>query len=225
MRWNKFTNDSPRLNKALAIFFSLSFRSFFSQYCHGKTALGLSLSRQLFFCSTFLPAAHMIKSFFRKHIPAVIICQAKMPQWSRLAGRWQVDRSENYEEFLAESGENFFTRKIAAMTKEILEISIEDNEFTVATISKLHSKKASVTYYVDNEEDLEIMVNGKLVQAKAVWIDGKIIVTLGGSADGSMKPQKIIREIIGDELVQVRTSFLFFYDSFSFSSKTFRPWR
>ncbi|XP_062573992.1 fatty acid-binding protein 9-like [Saccostrea cucullata] len=46
----------------------------------------------------------------------------------RFVGKWKLDRSERFEDFLQECGVNVFVRKMAGLSKPVSEISVKDGD-------------------------------------------------------------------------------------------------
>ncbi|KAJ8312420.1 hypothetical protein KUTeg_009793, partial [Tegillarca granosa] len=47
---------------------------------------------------------------------------------AKFVGKWKVDRSENFDDFLKEVGVNFALRKIASLAKPVMDITIEEGD-------------------------------------------------------------------------------------------------
>ncbi|KAL8586595.1 hypothetical protein ACOMHN_053948 [Nucella lapillus] len=72
----------------------------------------------------------------------------------KFAGKWKMDRSENFEDFLAAMGLNFFIRKMASLARPENEITVkEDGTITIGTNSTFMKNSQS---FKMNEEFEEI---------------------------------------------------------------------
>lgn len=115
----------------------------------------------------------------------------------QLGGKWKLDRSENFDEFLKELGLNVVFRKMAETAKPVVEFTVEDD--VVKMISKVSFFNQVITIKLDGEYQQSF--EGLEMNCKSKWEDNKLI-TEASPIDGKGKPQKFQRERINDELVQ-----------------------
>lgn len=116
---------------------------------------------------------------------------------SQLCGKWKLDRSENFDEFLKELGLNVVFRKMAESAKPVVEFTIEEE--AVKMISKVSFFNQVITIKLDGEYQQSF--EGTEMKCNSKWEDNKLI-TEASPIDGKGKKQKFQRERVNDELVQ-----------------------
>lgn len=117
---------------------------------------------------------------------------------TQLGGKWKLDRSENFDEFLKELGLNVVFRKMAGAAKPVIEIKIENE--TVNIVSKVSFFNQVISFKLD--EPYQQNYEGLEMNCMSRWENGKIITEANPVAEGKGKPQKFVREITNEELVQ-----------------------
>ncbi|XP_060065042.1 cellular retinoic acid-binding protein 2-like [Ylistrum balloti] len=115
-----------------------------------------------------------------------------------LAGKWKMDRSENFEEFLKAVGVNLVLRKLAPLAKPTMTISVEGE--TIISITDMGIRKEEDTFKLG--EPFEKEREGEMLRICATWEDGKLKVT-GQPLDpkSKMKAPTIYRERVDDEML------------------------
>lgn len=76
-------------------------------------------------------------------------------------GKYQLESSENFDEFLKELGVNFILRNLAKTSKPTIEITLDGDTYTIKTITTL---KTSVITFKIGEEFEESRMDGKTVK-------------------------------------------------------------
>ncbi|OWF39776.1 fatty acid-binding protein 9-like [Mizuhopecten yessoensis] len=116
----------------------------------------------------------------------------------KFVGTWKMVRSENFEEFLAEVGVNFFIRKMAALAKPTTVISVEDETITIEQKTGIRDK---VDTFKLNEK-IEKEMEGTKMECMVVYEDGKLKYTNTPiDQESAVKPQTVYRERFGEELL------------------------
>nr|XP_011426735.2 sodium/calcium exchanger regulatory protein 1 [Crassostrea gigas] len=117
---------------------------------------------------------------------------------NKFVGKWKLDRSERFEDFLRECGVNFFVRKMAGMASPVSEISVkEDDKVHISMVTSFMTQEDCFKLGEEFEKDMR----GNKMVGKPSVVDGKIIIEYTPT-DPSIKPQKVTREVINGELVQ-----------------------
>ncbi|KAK7481614.1 hypothetical protein BaRGS_00027130 [Batillaria attramentaria] len=91
----------------------------------------------------------------------------------KFSGRWKVDRSENFDEFMAAMGMNFLLRKMAGFSKPENVIQVDDDgTISIATSStfmkneqrfKLNEEFEEINHFTKKKfKNMPIYENGKL---------------------------------------------------------------
>ncbi|KAJ8312421.1 hypothetical protein KUTeg_009794, partial [Tegillarca granosa] len=117
---------------------------------------------------------------------------------SLVGGKWKLDRSENFDDFLKALGLNVVFRKMASAAKPVIEIKVDGD--TVKIISKVSFFNQVMSFKLD--EDYKQSFEGLEMNCRSRWEDGKLITDAKPVNEGKGKPQKFIRERKNDELVQ-----------------------
>ncbi|KAK3084086.1 hypothetical protein FSP39_007900 [Pinctada imbricata] len=118
-----------------------------------------------------------------------------------LGGKWKLDRSENFDNFLKEMGLNVVFRKMAGAAKPCIEVKVEDG--VVKIISKVSFFNKVMTIRLD--EEYKETFDGLEMNCHSRWENGKLITEAIPAGEGKGKPQTFIRERVNDELVQTMT--------------------
>ncbi|OWF39777.1 cellular retinoic acid-binding protein 1-like [Mizuhopecten yessoensis] len=115
-----------------------------------------------------------------------------------LVGKWKMDRSENFEEFLKEVGVNMVLRKLAPLAKPTMNISIEGE--TIKIITDIAVRREEDFFKLD--EVFEKEREGEMFRGCATWEDGKLKITgTPLNSKSKMKAPTIYRERVGDEML------------------------
>ncbi|KAJ8312412.1 hypothetical protein KUTeg_009785 [Tegillarca granosa] len=94
---------------------------------------------------------------------------------AKFVGKWKVDRSENFDDFLKEVGVNFALRKIASLAKPVMDITIEEGD--KVKIAMHIGIKDQIDMFKFGEE-YEKEMDGNKLKATATFEDGKIKITI-----------------------------------------------
>ncbi|CAG2106884.1 unnamed protein product [Medioppia subpectinata] len=115
---------------------------------------------------------------------------------SEFTGKYKLESSDNFDNFLKELGVNFVMRKMANSSSPTLEITREGNDFTFKSVSAI---KTSVTKFTLGVEFEEERLDGKKVKSTFTQEGNKLIQK---QLDGA-KEVTYIREFDGDSLKAV----------------------
>ena len=55
--------------------------------------------------------------------------------WKKMEGKWQVDKNENFDEYLKALGVNMLIRKMANSSKSVIQITVEGDQLTIQAVS------------------------------------------------------------------------------------------
>ncbi|XP_052072546.1 sodium/calcium exchanger regulatory protein 1-like [Mytilus californianus] len=116
---------------------------------------------------------------------------------SELGGKWKLDRSENFDEFLKELGLNIVFRKLAGAATPTVEFTVEDG--IIKMISKVSFFNQVLTFDLDKEHVQSF--EGSEMNCKTRWEESKLI-TEATPMNEKQKPQTFQRQKLNDELVQ-----------------------
>ncbi|XP_022344916.2 fatty acid-binding protein, adipocyte-like [Crassostrea virginica] len=119
---------------------------------------------------------------------------------SKFEGNWECIKKENVEGFLEALGINLIKRKAAAQFNPKLCIAVMDE--TVQVTRKMPIKEIKNDFKLDDE--IDVNDDDHKYKAKLTYADGKMTLTLR-AVDGKSKDNTIVREIVGDNLVQTAT--------------------
>jgi len=108
-------------------------------------------------------------------------------------GKYKLTNSENFDEFLKELGVNFVLRNLAKTSTPVIEISKDDDTYTLKTTTAI--KNSEIKFKL-GEEFEEARMDGKNVKTKIVADGNKLIQTQFGD-----KEVTIIREFTPTDLV------------------------
>ncbi|XP_071092731.1 sodium/calcium exchanger regulatory protein 1-like [Haliotis cracherodii] len=122
------------------------------------------------------------------------------------AGKWKLDRSENFDEFLKEMGVNVLLRKMAESSRPEQVIEVKDGQIRISTKTGLSNqddvfdlgKESETISHLDTKSKHLLLVYP--VKVKVVYSDGRMVVT-SRPVGSDLKPQRICRELIQDEMV------------------------
>ncbi|ESO97928.1 hypothetical protein LOTGIDRAFT_228443 [Lottia gigantea] len=117
----------------------------------------------------------------------------------KFCGKWKLDRSENFDEFLKEMGVNFLVRKMAGSSKPEQEIRVDDDTIVVSTKAGFWNKESRMKLNEEFEEDRD----GVKMKCFGKYENGVIIIDNTPIDKPDFKPQKVTREIIDNELVMI----------------------
>lgn len=114
----------------------------------------------------------------------------------KFAGKWKVDRSEHFEDFLREVGVNFIIRKMASMARPVSDITVDGETITITMNAGFMVKQDKFKL----GEEIETDHQGNKSKAIFTYEDGKLMSTTT-PLDENIKPAKSVREIVGDEML------------------------
>lgn len=115
---------------------------------------------------------------------------------AEITGKWKLDKSDNFDNFLKELGVNFMMRKMANTSSPTVEISRSGDEFEFKTTTAL---KTSVVKFTLGQEFEEERLDGKKVRS-VMTLEGNKLVQ---SQRDDGKEVTYVREFNGDTLTVV----------------------
>jgi len=118
---------------------------------------------------------------------------------SEVTGKFKLDSSDNFDNFLKELGVNFMLRKLANSTSPTVDISRVGDQFTMKTISTV---KTSVVTFTLGQEFEEERLDGKKVKSVMTLEGNKLIQKQFDNG----KEVQYIREFNGDVLTVTSTA-------------------
>ncbi|XP_064613024.1 fatty acid-binding protein homolog 8-like [Liolophura sinensis] len=113
-------------------------------------------------------------------------------------GRWNLVRSENFEEFLKEMGFNPFFRKMAALSSPANEIKLEGSTLILSILTKFYTNVQKIRLneeYEDVSEKIKYKFSTKFENGRFT------IHMVPVDPNGKGKVQTVHRELINDELI------------------------
>jgi len=111
----------------------------------------------------------------------------------KFVGKFKATTSENFDEYMKALGVGLVSRKMASSTTPVIEITIDNGEVTIKTITTIRSSEIKFRL---GEEFEETTFDGRKSKS-VITLDGDKMLHLQRS-DG--KEYKITREINGNEL-------------------------
>jgi len=114
-----------------------------------------------------------------------------------LVGKYTLDTSENFDEFLKTLGVGFVMRKMATASKPTVEINNEGDDYSIKTTTTF--KTSEIKFKIDEEFE-ETRLDGVIVKTKISKDGNKLIQQQFGD-----KPCEIMREVDGDCLKTICT--------------------
>lgn len=78
---------------------------------------------------------------------------------SKLVGTWDLESSENWDEYMKELGVGFVTRKAAATIKPTLTITNDGTKWTLKLTSTLKNSETSFEENVEFDESMNFNFN------------------------------------------------------------------
>ncbi|KAK3098747.1 hypothetical protein FSP39_022662 [Pinctada imbricata] len=117
----------------------------------------------------------------------------------KFVGKWKLDRSENFEAFLAVVGVNALLRKVASKTSPTMEIRVEDDDRIKITMKMGFMNQVDL---FNMDEEFLKEVQGTVMKAIVTWEDGKLkMENTPVDPKSEVKPQTVYRERIDDEII------------------------
>uniref|UniRef100_A0A0K0D979 FABP domain-containing protein n=1 Tax=Angiostrongylus cantonensis TaxID=6313 RepID=A0A0K0D979_ANGCA len=112
-------------------------------------------------------------------------------------GKWILDKSDNFDEYMKEIGVSLLVRKAAAYLKVHLEIKKEGDKWICQQTSTF--KNSTLEFKLDEEFE-ENTPDGRTVKSLIKFVDGKLIHTQTPIKTDD-KPSLITRWIENDHLI------------------------
>jgi len=110
-----------------------------------------------------------------------------------LVGKWLMESSEKFDDFLKTIGVGFVMRNMAKVQTPTVEISNEGDDWSIKTITTF--KTSEIKFKLGQEFD-ETRLDGVIVKS-TITLDGPNKLVQKWSGD---PPAEIIREVDGDKL-------------------------
>ncbi|CAH1777481.1 unnamed protein product [Owenia fusiformis] len=117
-------------------------------------------------------------------------------------GSWKLDRSENFDAFLAANGAPWFARKMAAMASPVTTIVQDGDKFEITIVTTMWSQ--TDTFTVGEPYEKEHHKSGKKQKCLASWEGDTLVLKMDTVGDES-DSQLISRRIENDEMIQEMT--------------------
>ncbi|CAI4226782.1 unnamed protein product [Auanema sp. JU1783] len=121
---------------------------------------------------------------------------------TNFAGRWKLDKSDKFDEYMAEVGVGLLTRKAAATLKPTLVIKIDGDHWSCNQESTF--KNTTLEFNIGEEFD-ETTPDGRKMKSKVELVNGKLIHQQKAIKSGE-KDSSIERWLEGDRLITTLTS-------------------
>lgn len=110
---------------------------------------------------------------------------------NKFLGTWQLESSENFDEYMKAVDVGFMMRKLGAMAKPNVSISLDGDAWTLKTVTTF---KTSETIFKLGEEFEETTADGRKVMTTVVLQDdGKLVQEQKGNV-----PSTITREMLDE---------------------------
>jgi hypothetical protein len=110
---------------------------------------------------------------------------------NKFLGTWQLESSENFDEYMKAVDVGFMMRKLGAMAKPNVSISLDGDVWTLKTVTTF---KTSETIFKLGEEFEETTADGRKVMTTVVLQDdGKLVQEQKGNV-----PSTITREMLDE---------------------------
>ncbi|CAL8109437.1 unnamed protein product [Orchesella dallaii] len=116
-----------------------------------------------------------------------------------LTGKFELEKSENFDAYLKAVGVNFAKRAIASTMKPTIEISENNGVYTIKTFSVL--KNTEITFTPDGSEFEEDTADGRKAKS-SVTIEGNKLIHVQKIGDVT---STTVREFNGDKMTVVLT--------------------
>ena len=120
----------------------------------------------------------------------------------QLVGTWNLESSENWEEYMKELGVGLITRKAAATIKPTVIISNNGTQWTFKMQSTLKNSEQTAT---EGVEFNETTIDGRESKSLVTRDGAKLIHEQRDPKTNELKT-RIVREIVGDNFVQTLTA-------------------
>ncbi|KAG0723716.1 Fatty acid-binding protein, brain [Chionoecetes opilio] len=147
--------------------------------------------RQAIRPATLLPPVTLLQPPSRPHLPRHHTVTMAPP----FDGKYVLDTSENFEEFMKTLGVGIMLRKLGSSTKPTVEISVSDGEFSLKTTSTL---KATELKFRLGEDVTETTIDGR--ECKTVFKqEGNKLIQTQTAQKG--KSAKFTREFTDTEMI------------------------
>ncbi|RWS12040.1 allergen Tyr p 13-like protein [Dinothrombium tinctorium] len=132
-------------------------------------------------------------------------------------GKFELVKSEKFDEFLRELGVNFIMRKLAQTATPTIHVTKDGDTYCIKTTTTF--KTTELKFKLDEEFE-ETRMDGVVVKTKVTREGDKFIQKQSGD-----KPCEIIREFSEDELKTVSENFSFNYVSMIAQQTDMHMWR
>ncbi|XP_038075894.1 sodium/calcium exchanger regulatory protein 1-like [Patiria miniata] len=121
-----------------------------------------------------------------------------------LSGKWQLDRNENFDEFLKAAGFAWITRKLINSVTTVLEIGQDGDRFTISTNTPVGVRVTSFTLGRAYPETNPMFGDGEhrvLAEWEGAKLVQRVVPDTASIGDVDEVPRTFEREIVNGELV------------------------
>jgi len=121
-----------------------------------------------------------------------------------LNGKWKLDRSENFDEYLKALGVGMVKRKVVVSMTPTVEIQQKGDHFVIINATTFSTDKSEFDIGTPFEAEIKGVTDGLMKNTPSVE-DGKLVIA-SEPLTAKVNPTTTKREIINGELVQTLTS-------------------
>ncbi|KAL3082119.1 hypothetical protein niasHS_005280 [Heterodera schachtii] len=90
----------------------------------------------------------------------------------KFVGKWNLESSENFDDFLKEIGVSYLTRKAGACIKPVLEFEVNGNKWKMTSTSTF----ITISWEFELGQEKEVKTaDGRVVKTTFTFVDGKLI--------------------------------------------------
>jgi len=115
---------------------------------------------------------------------------------TELAGKWKQYKSEHLEDYLKAVGMNIAKRKLVCSVSPTMEVKVDGNNFEIENATTFTKQEMKFTAGEEFMTDMPGIFSGTFKATPSID-EGKLVIDV----EPNGVPTKIIREIVGEELV------------------------
>jgi hypothetical protein len=129
---------------------------------------------------------------------------------SKINGSWQLESSENFDEFLIELGVGLIKRKLVTKVSPLMTFQSEDNKKWTIN-AKAGPMNKTVIFNIDEPYEEELISGEKVITTCILESESKQVQTakFGKNKD---KDLKVVREVVDENNLIMVNSFLIDYE-------------
>jgi len=121
-----------------------------------------------------------------------------------LNGKWKLDRSENFDEYLKALGVGMVKRKVVSGMTPTVEIQQSGTHYVIINTTSFSTDKSEFDIGTEFEAEIKGVTDGTMKNVPSIK-DGKLVISSTPGTAKSTNPTTTEREIINGELVQTLT--------------------